>query len=129
MNYQTKPLMNLFYESPIHVLTSVHLKRGLTLFCLSMALLAPKQTKAQDSGAAVAATVGALAMIGAGVAAMEQMKERAELTATQWVLSNHPEMNSFSLKTMDFDGKKLKDMSSTSVITFKIQEFEPKEDI
>src|SRR5690606_8343170 len=50
-------------------------------------------------------------------------------TATQWVLSNHPEMNSFSLKTMDFDGKKLKDMSSTSVITFKIQEFEPKEDI
>ena len=129
MKYQTKQLPNLFYELFFEVLTSFPLKKGLAIFCLSMALLAPKQTKAQDSGAAVAATVGALAMIGAGVAAMEQMKERAELTATQWVLSNRPEMNSFSLKTIDFEGKKLKDMSSTSVITFKIQEFEPKDDI
>ncbi len=28
------------------------------------------------------------------------------------------------MKTLDFDGKKLKDMSSTSVITFKIREFD-----
>jgi hypothetical protein len=53
------------------------------------------------------------------------MKERAELTATQWVLSNHSELTSFSLKTLDFNGKKLKDLSTTSVITFKIQEFNP----
>ena len=88
-------------------------------------LLLPKHNHAQDKGAVVAGAVGALAAIGAGVAAIEQMKERAELTATEWLLANNPEMNSFSLKTMDFDGKKLKDMSSTSVITFKIQEFVP----
>ncbi|MEC7772616.1 MAG: hypothetical protein VX798_15645 [Bacteroidota bacterium] len=88
----------------------------------------PNQSKAQNDGAAIAAGVGALALIGAGVAAVEQMKERAELTATQWVLSNHPEMTSFSLKTIDFDGKKVKDMSSATLISFKIQEFEPKED-
>jgi hypothetical protein len=56
------------------------------------------------------------------------MKERAELTATEWFLTNHPEYSKFSLKTLDFDGKKLKDMSSTSVITFKIREFDIKGD-
>ncbi|WP_310558165.1 hypothetical protein [Flavobacterium sp.] len=89
-------------------------------------LLVPKQSNAQSNGAAAAVAVGAgLLAIGAGIAAVEDMKERAELTATQWVLANHPELNSFSLKTLDFDGKKTKDMSSTSVISFKIQEFSP----
>ena len=95
----------------------------LTLFTLLIFI--PNQIKAQDNGAAIAGAVGALAAIGAGVAAVEQMKERAELTATEWLLANNPEITSFSLKTIDFDGKKLKDMSSTSVITFKIQEFIP----
>lgn len=89
-------------------------------------LLAPQQSKSQNNGAAAAAAVaGGLLAIGAGIAAIEDMKERAELTATQWVLANHPELNSFSLKTLDFNGKKTKDMSSTSVISFKIQEFGP----
>lgn len=88
-------------------------------------LLAPQQSKSQNNGAAAAAVVGGLLSIGAGIAAIEDMKERAELTATQWVLANHPELNSFSLKTLDFNGKKTKDMSSTSVISFKIQEFGP----
>jgi hypothetical protein len=39
-------------------------------------------------------------------------------------LTNYPNQNRFSLKTLDFDGKKLKDISATSVISFKIQEFE-----
>src|SRR5690606_17480203 len=81
----------------------------------------------QDDGAAVAAVAGGLLAIGAGIAAVEQMKEQAELTATEWFLTNHPEYNQFSLKTLDFDGKKLKDMSATSVITFKIQEFDMQE--
>ena len=33
-------------------------------------------------------------------------------------------MTSFSLKTLDFDGKKSKDMSAVSLITYKIQEFQ-----
>ena len=37
-------------------------------------------------------------------------------------------MTSFSLKTLDFDGKKLKDLSEASVITFEIQQFVPKND-
>jgi hypothetical protein len=99
--------------------------KKLTLALIVIILLVSKQSKAQNNGAVAAvATVGALA-IGAGILAIEDMKERAELTATQWVLANHPELTSFSLKTLDFDGKKLKDMSSTSVVSFKIQEFNP----
>jgi hypothetical protein len=98
--------------------------KKLTLVLIIIALLVPRQSKAQSNGAAAAVGVGLLA-IGAGIAAVEDMKERAELTATQWVLANHPELNSFSLKTLDFNGKKTKDMSATSVISFKIQEFSP----
>lgn len=100
------------------------MKKIIILFVLIFQFI-PNNVKAQNDGAAAAAAIGGLLAIGAGVAAVEQMKEQAELTATQWVLTNQPNMNSFSLKTLDFDGKKLKDMSAVSVISFKIQEFTP----
>ena len=109
------------------ILRSIRKFKITALISMVICIIAPQQLKAQSDGAAIAGAVGALALVGAGVAAVEQMKESAELTATQWVLSNHPEMSSFSLKTVDFDGKKVKDMSSASVITFKIQEFEPED--
>lgn len=99
--------------------------KKLLIFLIVLSILIPKKVEAQDKGAATAAAVTGLLAIGAGIAAIEQMKEQAELTATEWVLSNHPELTSFSLKTLDFDGKKLKDMSSVSVILFNIQEFQP----
>jgi hypothetical protein len=97
--------------------------KQLSILLITLTLLIPNNVKAQDNGAAVAAVAGGLLAIGAGIAAIEQMKEQAELTATEWFLSTHPEYNQFSLKTIDFDGKKLKDMSATSVITFKIRDF------
>ena len=99
------------------------MKQIITLLIIILSIL-PQNLKAQDDGAAIAAVAGGLLAIGSGIAAVEQMKEQAELTATEWFLTNHPEHTKFSLKTLDFDGKKLKDMSSTSVITFKIQDFE-----
>jgi len=99
------------------------MKKLLIVLILVM-YLTPKTSNGQE-GAAAAGIVGGLVAIGVGIAAVEQMKENAELTATQWVLANNPELTSFSLKTLDFDGKKLKDMSTTSVISFKIQEFTP----
>ncbi len=102
------------------------MKKTALLIVLILTLFKPSTAQAQDNGAAVAtAAAGALLAIGAGVAAVEQMKERAELMATEWVLAHNPELENFSLKTLDFDGKKLKDMSATSVLTFKIQEFTP----
>lgn len=100
------------------------------LMLIILVLLIPKYSNAQNNNAtAIAAAAGGLLAIGAGIAAVEEMKERAELTATQWILLNHPELKNFSLKTLDFNGKKLKDMSSTSVISFKIQEFNPSDKI
>ncbi len=102
--------------------------KKITYLLLIFLILIPKKIEAQNNGATIAAAVGTMAAIGAGIVAIEDMKERAELTATQWILANHPEMTSFSLKTLDFNGKKLKDMSTTSVISFKIQEFSPKDE-
>lgn len=102
--------------------------KKLFLILIILSLIIPKQTKAQNNAEAAAAVVGGLLAIGAGIAAVEQMKEQAELTATQWVLSNMPELTSFSLQTLDFNGKKLKDISAASVISFKIQEFIPTAD-
>lgn len=99
--------------------------KKLFTFLIVLSILLPKNVEAQNNGAATAAVVGGLLAIGAGIAAIEQMKEQAELTATEWVLSNQPGINSFSLKTLDFDGRKLKDMSAVSVILFNIQEFKP----
>ncbi|WP_034059328.1 hypothetical protein [Lacinutrix jangbogonensis] len=99
------------------------MKKLILILSLLAMVLIPKQSYTQNKAAA--AVVGGILAIGIGIAAVEQMKERAELTATQWVLTNEPSLASFSLKTLDFNGKKLKDMSSASVITFKIQEFTP----
>lgn len=99
--------------------------KKLILTLIIITLLIPNQSKAQNNAAAIVGVAGGLLAVGAGIAAIDDMKERAELTATQWILTNHPELTSFSLKTLDFNGKKLKDMSTTSVITFKIQEFSP----
>lgn len=99
--------------------------KKITLVFLIVLSIIPKNMNSQNEGEAIAALAGGLLAIGAGVAAVEQMKEQAELTATEWILSNQTELENFSLKTLDFDGKKLKDISSASVMTFKIQEFEP----
>ncbi|WP_282126600.1 hypothetical protein [Marinifilum flexuosum] len=98
------------------------MRKPIAILFLIVVYLIPNNVKAQEKEAAAIAA-GALVAIGTGIAAVQQMEERAELTATEWILSNRPEMKSFSLKTLDFDGKKLKDLSSVSVITYEIQEF------
>jgi hypothetical protein len=102
------------------------MRKLITLLIIVLILL-PKKVDAQNNGTAAVAAIAGIAAIGAGIIAVEQMKEQAELKATQWILNNHPELTSFSLKTLAFDGKKLKDMSSVSVILYNIQEFKPQE--
>ena len=106
-------------------ITNKNNMKKIYLLLITTLFLIPKHVKAQSDGAAIAAAVTGAAAIGAMIASIDQMEEQAELTATQWILYNHPELTSFSLKTLSFDGKKAKDMSSTTVITYKIQEFTP----
>ena len=98
--------------------------RKILILILIGIYLIPQNLQAQKNDAAIAAGVGALVAIGAGIAAVEQMKEQVELRATEYVLNEYPDLNRFLLKTLDFDGRKLTDMSSVSVITFKLREFD-----
>ncbi len=103
--------------------------KKITLLLFTFLIFAPKQSNAQNKDAAVAGIIGGITAIGIGIAAIEDMKEQLELTATEWLLENHPEISSFSMKTLDFEGKKMKDMSNVSVLTFKVQEFTPSDEI
>jgi hypothetical protein len=80
--------------------------------------------QAQKNNGIVAAVAG-VAAIGSAIAINAQMKELAELKATEWILSEHSEFTSFSLKTLDFNAKKKKDASAVSIVTYKIQLFTP----
>lgn len=100
------------------------MKKITILFLLTLIII-PKSHAQNNEGIAVAAA--GLIALGAGISAVKQMKEQAELKAVEWVLSKHQEFSNFSLKTLDFDGKKLKDMSSVSIISYKLQLFTPSE--
>jgi hypothetical protein len=82
------------------------------------------KSQAQKNEGIIAAVAG-IAAIGGAIAINAQMKEMAELKATEWILNEYPEFTSFSLKTLDFDAKKKKDASAVSIVTYKIQLFEP----
>jgi len=101
--------------------------KKLFILLMIVSTLVPNKVQAQKNNGAAVAAVGGLLAIGAGIAAVKQIEERAELIATEWLLTNQPEITSFSLETLDFDGVKLKDISSVSVILFNIQEFEPQD--
>tara|TARA_B110001450_G_C17538224_1_gene447521 strand:- start:117 stop:890 length:774 start_codon:yes stop_codon:yes gene_type:complete len=92
------------------------MKKILFLFIIII-LLVPKQSKAQDE-----ASIGASAVLG-GLTARENIKEQAELKATEWILTNKPDLKNFYVSTLDFNNTKSRDMSSSSVITFLLQEF------
>lgn len=103
------------------------MKRRILPLLIILCVIIPRNNFAQSNGAGIAAVAGGIIAIGAGIMAVEDMQERMELTATQYLLANHSEISNFSLKTIDFSGKKVKDLSKTSVLSFKIQEFIPKD--
>tara|TARA_B100000795_G_scaffold169864_1_gene128027 strand:+ start:205 stop:963 length:759 start_codon:yes stop_codon:yes gene_type:complete len=96
------------------------MKKLIYLF-LIIILLVPKQSKAQDSSAAKQFKTSGIP--GSYNATAERMKEKAELKATEWILANQPGLNSFYVSTLDFNSKKTEDLSSVSVITFRVREF------
>lgn len=98
--------------------------KNIKILTLCLCLLFSFKSQAQKNNGVIAAVAG-LAAIGGAIAINSQMKELAELKATEWVLYQHPNFTSFSLKTLDFDAKKKKDASAVSIVTYKIQLFEP----
>ena len=90
---------------------------------LVAAFLIPSNLKAQNNDNAAAAAAGLFA-IGAGIAAIEHLKEQLEQKAVENVLSAYPDLVNFELKTGSLKGTKLKDLSSVGVVTFELRDLD-----
>ena len=85
-------------------------------------LINPLNSFSQNNDGAAAAG----AIVAAGIIAaisVENAKESFELTATEWILKN-TSMTKFNVQTIAFSGVKMKDMSYTSVIPFRVYEYD-----
>ena len=90
---------------------------------LVAAMLIPSSAKSQNNDGAAAAAAGILA-IGAGIAAIEQLKEELEQKAVEEVLTAYPNLINFELKTGSLKGTKMKDLSSVGIVTFEIKDID-----
>ena len=90
---------------------------------LIAAMLIPSSAKSQNNDGAAAAAAGILA-IGAGIAAIEQLKEQLEQKAVEEALTAYPNLINFELKTGSLKGTKMKDLSSVGIVTFEIKDID-----
>ena len=100
--------------------------KKLFTIALVVLILIPSKAKSQNNEGAAAAAAGLLA-IGAGIAAIEQLKEQLEQKAVEEVLTAYPNLINFELKTGSLKGTKMKDLSSVGIVTFEIKDLDSSE--
>tara|TARA_B100000003_G_C10831662_1_gene331204 strand:+ start:168 stop:890 length:723 start_codon:yes stop_codon:yes gene_type:complete len=100
--------------------------KKLFTIALAILMLIPSKAKSQNNEGAAAAAAGLLA-IGAGIAAIEQLKEQLEQKAVEEVLTAYPSLVNFELKTGSLKGTKMKDLSSVGIVTFEIKDLDSSE--
>ena len=93
------------------------------IISLVIIILTPSKISSQNNDGAAAAAAGILA-IGAGIAAIEQLKEQLEQKAVEEVLTAYPDLINFELKTGSLKGTKMKDLSSVGIVTFEIRDLD-----
>jgi len=98
------------------------MKKLFTVVMVALILI-PTKAKSQNNDGAAAAAAGLLA-IGAGIAAIEQLKEQLEQKAVEEVLTAYPNLINFELKTGSLKGTKMKDLSSVGIVTFEIKDID-----
>ncbi len=98
------------------------MKKIFSIFIV-LIMLIPSKAKSQNNDGAAAAAAGLLA-IGAGIAAIEQLKEQLEQKAVEEVLTAYPDLINFELKTGSLKGTKMKDLSSVGIVTFEIKDLD-----
>ena len=79
-----------------------------------------QQAQAQNAVDAVVPAVMAAAVVAA--ITIETVTESLEVEGTRYMLANHPEIDVFNLKVMDWDGKKLSDAAAMRLVVFQIKE-------
>ena len=100
--------------------------KKLLITTLVLIILIPSKISSQNNDGAAAAAAGILA-IGAGIAAIEQLKEQLEQKAVEEVLTAYPDLINFELKTGSLKGTKMKDLSSVGIVTFEIRDLDTSE--
>lgn len=78
--------------------------------------------RGQAQTAAEAAAVGAFAVAATILVTTEIIQEQLEVEGTRYLLANHPSMDAFNLKVMDWNGKNMSDAASTRLVVFKVKE-------
>lgn len=96
------------------------MKKIILLFVIGL-YITPSNLKAQNEG--TVAALGGLLAIGSGIASVEQLKEKLEHKAVEEILSNH-NMSYFKIKTSTLDGVSGKDVSSVSVVTYEVYNYD-----
>ena len=88
-------------------------------------LISLSDTHAQSKKAEAAAlAAGAAAVIGAAAIELHLFLEMLETQALNHVMARYPEMESFRLKVLDLDGKKMSDIGAMSVLTLSITQLD-----
>ena len=70
------------------------------------------------------AALASVAAVGILAYEIHVIIEMIELKAVNHIIENYPEIEAFKLKVLDLDGKKASDISSLSLITYKVTEFD-----
>ena len=96
------------------------MKKIILVFVIGL-YITPSNLKAQNEG--TVAALGGLLAIGSGIASVEQLKEKLEHKAVEEILSNH-NMSYFKIKTSTLDGVSGKDVSSVSVVTYEVYNYD-----
>lgn len=79
-----------------------------------------RDCQAQNAVDAIVPAVMAAAVVAA--ITIETVTESLEVEGTRYMLANHPEIDVFNLKVMDWDGKKLSDAAAMRLVAFSVKE-------
>ncbi|MDC0600323.1 hypothetical protein OAO65_03335 [Flavobacteriales bacterium] len=81
-----------------------------------------RDCQAQNAVDAIVPAVMAAAVVAA--ITIETVTESLEVEGTRHMLANHPEIDAFNLKVMDWDGKKLSDAAAMRLVVFRVKEID-----
>ncbi|MES2560973.1 MAG: hypothetical protein V4590_14600 [Bacteroidota bacterium] len=100
------------------------MKKHIYLFSLLL-LFQQARLQAQNAQAAAVIAGAGLATAIAAAVTIEQIKEQLELSATEYILTNEPQLTRFSIEVMELaDGTRISDLSNTTCISFKVKTFD-----
>ncbi len=98
----------------------MRIKVFIAVFLLLLSFGFGRDCRAQNAVDAIVPAVMAAAVVAA--ITIETVTESLEVEGTRYMLANHPEIDVFNLKVMDWAGKKLSDAAVMRLVAFSVKE-------